>query len=176
MLMYYSPAITDTITKAVACGDDFFILEAHNSSVVYNYFSLITPVPLPQAVGCRAQRISPPPSPQLPSRPLRLVPRHESHEARAQQPPRPEETRHCGPHATPSARSRLLVKFICATILQGIQQPPRPRAVRGIRAQFQSFDEQTNPLLRLAAATKEPGQQSLSILIYYVLSRVPIIT
>ena len=29
-------AITDTITKAVACGDDFFILEseAHHSSVV----------------------------------------------------------------------------------------------------------------------------------------------
>ena len=34
IFMYYSPAITDTITKAVACGDDFFILEAHNSSVV----------------------------------------------------------------------------------------------------------------------------------------------
>ena len=133
-------------------------------------------VPLPQAVGCRAQRVSPPPSPHLPSRALRLVPRHEGHEARAQQPPRPEETRHCGPHATPSARSRLLGKLICATILQGIQQPPRPRAVRGIRAKIQSFDEQTDPLLRLAAATKEPGQQSLSIPIYYVLSRVPIIT
>ena len=53
---------------------------------------------------------------------------------------------------------------------------PPPSAIGGIRAEIQSFDEQNHPLLRLAAATKEPGQQSISILIYYVLSRVPIIT